>query len=116
MGLFRVDAETVAYPQFTARSAEQIALVEAYCKEQMLFRTDQTAPPLFNDILELDLGTVEPTVAGPKRPQDRVALRQAKTSFTKVVEGTPAKHVAVRTNGDSFALSSVALVIAATTT
>ena len=115
MGFFPVDAETLAYLQFTARSAEQIALVEAYCKEQMLFRTDQTPAPLFNDILELDLGTVEPTVAGPKRPQDRVALRQAKSSFTKVVEGTPAKHVAVRNNGDSFDLSSGAVVIAAIT-
>jgi len=115
MGFFPVDAETLAYLQFTARSAEQIALVEAYCKEQMLFRTDQTPAPLFNDTLELDLGTVEPTVAGPKRPQDRVALRQAKSSFTKVVEGTPAKHVAVRNNGDSFDLSSGAVVIAAIT-
>jgi aconitate hydratase len=115
MGFFPVDAETLAYLQFTARSAEQIALVEAYCKEQMLFRTDQTPAPLFNDTLELDLGTVEPTVAGPKRPQDRVALRQAKASFTKVVEGTPAKHVAVRNNGDSFDLSSGAVVIAAIT-
>src|ERR1700686_2823347 len=115
MGFFPVDAETLAYLQFTARSAEQIALVEAYCKEQMLFRTDQTPPPLFNDTLELDLGTVEPTVAGPKRPQDRVALRQAKASFTKVIEGTTAKHVAVRNNGDSFDLSSGAVVIAAIT-
>jgi len=115
MGFFPVDAETLAYLRFTARSAEQIALVEAYCKEQMLFRTDQTPAPLFNDRLELDLGTVEPTVAGPKRPQDRVALRQAKASFTKVVEGTPAKHVSVRNNGDSFDLSSGAVVIAAIT-
>src|ERR1700756_195088 len=90
MGFFPVDAEALAYLQFTSRSAEQIALVEAYCKEQMLFRTDQTPAPLFNDALELDLGTVEPTVAGPKRPQDRVALRQAKASFAKVLEGTPA--------------------------
>ena len=115
MGFFPVDAETLAYLQFTARSPEQIALVEAYCKEQMLFRTDQTPAPLFNDTLELDLGAVEPTVAGPKRPQDRVPLRQAKSSFTKVVEGTPAKHVAVRNNGDSFDLSSGAVVIAAIT-
>src|SRR5438876_471309 len=115
MGFFPVDAETLAYLQFTSRSAEQIALVEAYCKEQMLFRTDQTPSPLFNDTLELDLGAVEPTVAGPKRPQDRVALRQAKSSFTKVVEGTSAKHVAVRNNGDSFDLSSGAVVIAAIT-
>jgi aconitate hydratase len=115
MGFFPVDKETLAYLQFTARSAEQIALVEAYCKEQMLFRTDQTPAPLFNDTLELDLGAVEPTVAGPKRPQDRVALRQAKASFTKVVEGTPTKHVAVRNNGDSFDLSSGSVVIAAIT-
>src|SRR3981189_1444391 len=115
MGFFPVDKETLAYLHFTARSAEQIALVEASCKEQMLFRTDQTPPPLFNDMLELDLGTVEPTVAGPKRPQDRVALRQAKASFAKVVEGTPAKQLGVRNNGDSFDLSSGSVVIAAIT-
>src|SRR5467141_3840670 len=115
MGFFPVDSETLAYLQFTARSAEQIALVDAYCNEQMLFRTDQTPPPLFNDTLELDLGTVEATVAGPKRPQDRVALRQAKASFTKGVEGTPTKKVAVRNNGHSFDLSSGAVVIAAIT-
>ena len=115
MGFFPVDKETLNYLQFTARSAEQVALVEAYCKEQMLFRSDETPAPLFNDTLELDLGTVEPTVAGPKRPQDRVALRQAKSSFTKVVEGTSSKHVAVRNNGDSFDLSSGAVVIAAIT-
>jgi aconitate hydratase len=115
MGFFPVDAETLAYLQFTARGPEQIALVEAYCKEQMLFRTDETADPVFSDKLELDLGTVEPTVAGPKRPQDRVSLRNAKSSFMKVVEGTPDKHVAVRNNGDSFDLSSGAVVIAAIT-
>jgi aconitate hydratase len=115
MGFFPVDEETLAYLQFTARGAEQIALVEAYCKEQMLFRTDEMADPVFSDKLELDLETVEPTVAGPKRPQDRVSLRNAKSSFTKVVEGTPDKHVAVRNNGDSFDLSSGAVVIAAIT-
>jgi len=115
MGFFPVDDETLAYLQFTARSAEQIALVEAYCKEQMLFRTDDMADPIFSDKLELDLGTVEPTVAGPKRPQDRVSLRNAKSSFRKVVEGAPDKHVAVKNNGDSFDLSSGAVVIAAIT-
>src|SRR5271169_930799 len=115
MGFFPVDEETLAYLQFTARGAEQIALVEAYCKEQMLFRTDDMADPIFSDKLELDLSTVEPTVAGPKRPQDRVSLRNAKSSFIKVVEGTPDKHVAVRNNGDSFDLSSGAVVIAAIT-
>src|ERR1700756_478460 len=115
MGFFPVDSETLAYLQFTGRSHEQIALVEAYCKEQSLFRTDATPDPLFSDKLELDLGTVEPTVAGPKRPQDRVTLRNAKASFTKVVEGAPAKHIQVRNNGDSFDLSSGAVVIAAIT-
>ncbi len=115
MGFFPVDSETLAYLQFTGRAHEQIALVEAYCKEQSLFRTDSTTDPIFSDKLELDLGTVEPTVAGPKRPQDRVALRNAKSSFTKVVEGAPQKHVQVRNNGDSFDFSSGAVVIAAIT-
>jgi aconitate hydratase len=115
MGFFPVDDETLSYLRFTARSHEQIALVEAYCKEQALFRTDSTPDPQFSDKLELDLGSVEPTVAGPKRPQDRVALKNAKSSFTKVVEGAPAKEVAVKNNGDAFQLSSGAVVIAAIT-
>src|SRR5271167_1435639 len=115
MGFFPVDNETLAYLRFTARSAEHIALVEAYCKEQMLFRTDATPDPAFSATLELDLGSVEPTVAGPKRPQDRVALKNAKSSFTKVVEGLPTKKIAVRNNGDAFDLSSGAVVIAAIT-
>ncbi len=115
MGFFPVDAETLSYLHFTARAQEQIALVEAYCKEQSLFRTDQTPDPIFSDTLQLDLESVEPTLAGPKRPQDRVALHQAKASFVKVLEGAPAKHVAVKNNGDSFDLSSGSVVIAAIT-
>ncbi|HEX3117831.1 MAG TPA: aconitate hydratase AcnA, partial [Candidatus Acidoferrum sp.] len=115
MGFFPVDAETIAYLQFTGRSHEQIALVEAYCKEQSLFRTDATPDPAFSDKLELDLASVEPTVAGPKRPQDRVALKNAKSSFTKVVGDTPSKHASVKNNGDSFDLSSGSVVIAAIT-
>src|SRR5271166_264281 len=115
MGFFPVDDETLAYLRFTARSPEHIALVEAYCKEQMLFRTDATPDPAFSETLELDLGSVEPTVAGPKRPQDRVALKNAKLSFTKVVEGLPTKQIAVKNNGDAFTLSSGAVVIAAIT-
>jgi len=115
MGFFPVDDETLAYLHFTGRSLEQIALVEAYCKEQILFRTDAMADPAFSDKLELDLGSVEPTVAGPKRPQDRVALKNAKASFTKVLEGTPCTEVSVKNNGDAFPLSSGAVVIAAIT-
>jgi len=73
------------------------------------------ARPALSDTLELDLGTVEPTVARPKRPQDRVPLAKAKASFAKVVEGLPAKHAQVKNNGDSFDLSSGAVVIAAIT-
>jgi aconitate hydratase len=115
MGFFPVDKETLAYLEFTARSQEQIALVEAYCKEQMLFRTDSTPEPVFSETVELDLGTVESTLAGPKRPQDRVALKNAKSSFTKVLENVAPKHFAVKNNGDSFDLSSGAVVIAAIT-
>jgi aconitate hydratase len=115
MGFFPVDAETLSYLHFTGRAHEQIALVEAYCKEQFLFRSDSTVDPAFSDKLELDLSSVEPTVAGPKRPQDRVPLRSAKSSFTKVVEGAAPKNVAVKNNGDSFDLSSGAVVIAAIT-
>jgi aconitate hydratase len=115
MGFFPVDSETLAYLQFTGRAHEQIALVEAYCKEQFLFRTDATPDPAFSDKLELDLATVEPTVAGPKRPQDRVSLKNAKSSFTKVVGDAPSKQAAVKDNGDSFDLSSGAVVIAAIT-
>ena len=115
MGFFPVDKETLAYLHFTARPHEQIALVEAYCKEQGLFRTDETPDPAFSDTLQLDLGTVEPTVAGPKRPQDRVALRNAKSSFTKIMEGSPAKRAQLKNNGDSFELGSGAVVIAAIT-
>src|SRR5580693_1487236 len=115
MGFFPVDDETLSYLRFTARSHEHIALVEAYCKEQSLFRTDSTPDPQFSDKLELDLGSIEPTVAGPKRPQDRVALKNAKSSFTKVVEGAPCPEVAVKNNGDAFPLSSGAVVIAAIT-
>src|SRR5580765_5035990 len=115
MGFFPVDSETLAYLQFTARPQEQIALVEAYCKEQGLFRTDTTPDPAFSDTLELDLGTIEPTVAGPKRPQDRVALKNAKSSFTKIMDASPAKSAQVKNNGDSFELGSGAVVIAAIT-
>ena len=115
MGFFPVDAETLAYLRFTSRSEEQVRLVEAYTKEQGLFRTDQTPDPVFSDRLELDLAKVVPTMAGPKRPQDSVPLTQAKTSFEKSLAGAPPKHVHVKNNGDNFDLADGSVVIAAIT-
>jgi aconitate hydratase len=82
IGFFPVDAETLRYLERTNR-AEAARLTEAYCKAQGLFRTDDMAEPTFTDTLELDLGTVEASLAGPKRPQDRVALQDVKSSFSK---------------------------------
>ncbi|HET9400230.1 MAG TPA: aconitate hydratase AcnA [Candidatus Acidoferrales bacterium] len=115
MGFFPIDAEILNYLKFTGRDASRVALVEAYAKAQGLFRTDETPDPLFSDTLELDLGTVEPTLAGPKRPQDRVPLRNAKQSFEKSMQGQPANHAHVQNNGNSFDLASGAVVIAAIT-
>ncbi len=115
MGFFPVDAETLAYLRFSGREEEHVKLVEAYAKEQGIFRTDATPDPIFTDTLELDLSTVEPTLAGPKRPQDRVPLREAKPSFLKSLEGTPAKHAQVKSNGDLYELGHGSVVIAAIT-
>jgi aconitate hydratase len=81
MGFFPVDQETLDYLKFTNRDPKHIALVEAYTKEQGLFRTDNTPDPAFSDTLELDLATVVPSLAGPKRPQDRVELPDVKKNF-----------------------------------
>ncbi|HEY5080904.1 MAG TPA: aconitate hydratase AcnA [Bauldia sp.] len=80
-GFFPVDKDTIAYLTATGRDPARVALVEAYCKAQGLFRTDDTPDPVFTDTLELDLATVVPSLAGPKRPQDRVALSLADTAF-----------------------------------
>ena len=82
-GIFPVDAETLRYLRLTGRSDEQIALVEAYYKEQGLFHSATSPEAEYTQTLELDLGAVEPSVAGPKRPQDRVLLKDAATSFAQ---------------------------------
>ena len=91
-GIFPVDAETLRYLRLTGRTDEQIALVEAYYKEQGLFHTADTPEAEYSDTLELDLATVEPSVAGPKRPQDRVALSRC----SRVVRGGAADAVEAR--------------------
>src|SRR3982074_2972729 len=88
--LFPVDAQTLRYLELTGRDPEHIRLVEAYCREQGLFRTDESPTPRFSEALELDLATVEPSLAGPRRPQDRHSLPDVWKSFTDVFgEGPP---------------------------
>jgi aconitate hydratase len=82
-GIFPVDAETLRYLRFTGRPETLVRLVEAYTKEQGLFHDAHTQPAVYSDTLELDLATVEPSLAGPRRPQDRVPLGQVKASFAK---------------------------------
>jgi len=82
-GIFPIDEETIRYLELTGRDPEQIALVEAYAKAQGLWRTNGMREPDYTDVLELDLASVEPSLAGPKRPQDRVPLRSSKVIFRK---------------------------------
>src|SRR5687767_531950 len=82
--MFPIDEETITYLQLTGRSKEQVALVEAYAKEQGLWH-DPSREPAFSEYLELDLSTVVPSIAGPKRPQDRVAITDAKASFREAL-------------------------------
>jgi aconitate hydratase len=84
-GIFPIDKETLRYLRLTGRSEEQIALVEAYSREQGLFHDEKTAEAEYSELLTLDLATVEPSLAGPKRPQDRVVLSQAGESFQKAL-------------------------------
>jgi aconitate hydratase len=86
-GIFPVDEETLRYLRLTGRSEEQIALVEAYYKEQGLFHTASSPEAEYTQTLELDLATVEPSVAGPRRPQDRVLLKDAAASFAEQLPG-----------------------------
>jgi aconitate hydratase len=90
-GFFPIDDDTLAYLTATGRAADRVALVGAYAKAQGLFRGKTTPEPLFTEILKLDLAAVEPSMAGPKRPQDRVALKDVKVGFTGAMEKEFAK-------------------------
>ncbi len=114
MGFFPVDEETLAYLRLSNRSPDLIALVEAYTKEQGLFRTDDTPAPIYADSLDLDLSTVVPSMAGPKRPQDRLELPAVRQSFHTAFPG--AKKTATATlGGVDTAIEDGAVVIAAIT-
>src|SRR5262245_41247896 len=99
MGFFPVDRETLEYLKFTNRDAGLIALVEAYTKEQGLFRTDATPDPVYTDTLSLDLAAVTASMAGPKRPQDRVELHDVRKNFHAAFPGVSTKDGGGVTNG-----------------
>ncbi len=116
-GIFPIDAETLRYLSFTGRSAEHVQLVEAYAKAQGMWRDASSPDPVFTDTLELDMSTVEPSLAGPKRPQDRVPLAGAKAGFAESLPGlatTPA-GTKVKVAGADYQLTHGDVVIAAIT-
>jgi aconitate hydratase len=96
-GIFPIDGETIRYLELSGRDEEQCALIEAYAKEQGMWRYDDEPDALYSDTLELDMGSVEPSIAGPKRPQDRIALSAAAESYAGILEST----IADRSEGGS---------------
>ncbi|MGI6127762.1 MAG: aconitate hydratase AcnA, partial [Planifilum sp.] len=128
MGFFPVDEETLNYLRLTGRDESLIRLVEAYYKAQGMFRTDDTPDPVFSDTIELDLSTVVPSLAGPRRPQDRIELKDMKEAWNETLrkpidqggfglsEEETAKSVKVqRADGTSYELKNGSVVIAAIT-
>ncbi|MFQ5668580.1 MAG: aconitate hydratase AcnA, partial [Candidatus Binatia bacterium] len=123
-GFFPIDKETIRYLEFTGRPRERVALVEAYARAQGLWRDTTAADPVFTDTLALDVSTVEPSVAGPKRPQDKVYLSEAASAFEKSLAeilGPSARNTITGTartvpvQGAHFDLQDGAIVIAAIT-
>ncbi|HSC35485.1 MAG TPA: aconitate hydratase AcnA [Thermodesulfobacteriota bacterium] len=121
MGFFPVDEETLRYLKITGRDRKLVDLVEAYTKEQGLFRTDSTPDPVYTDTLELDISTVEPSMAGPSRPQDRVSLRSLKESYEKVLKTKTGdgkdlnKKVGIEIDGRKDEIGNGSVAIAAIT-
>lgn len=127
IGFFPMDEESLSYLRRTGRPEELVQLVEAYMKAQGLFRTDDTPEPDFSDTLELDLSTVEPSLAGPKRPQDRLRLSEVKRAFEQSLQAPFEKRgynlgpeqlkkaVQIRTNGDMTTIRHGTVAIAAIT-
>jgi aconitate hydratase len=121
VAIFPIDQETIRYLELSNRPAQEIALIEAYAKAQGLWRTDGQADPLFTDVLELDLGTVQPSLAGPKRPQDRITLQDLAGAYGKIeaeqtADGkTGTAPVRVTHKGQTFDLKNGSVLIAAIT-
>ncbi|WP_374763059.1 aconitate hydratase AcnA [Yunchengibacter salinarum] len=116
-GFFPVSDATLSYMRFTGRDEEQIALVEAYAKEQGMWRDSNSPDPVFTDSLELDISTVQPALAGPKRPQDRVDLDKAAKSFTQVLKdaGKEGDDAGYAVEGADYKLNHGDVCIAAIT-
>jgi aconitate hydratase len=127
ISFFPIDQETLNYLRLTGRSEAEVALVEAYAKEQNLFRTDSTPDPEYTSSLELDISTVKPSLSGPKRPHDRIDLKEMKTAFQQSLvapksergfalpENQLDKQTTFGTNGTHVNMGHGALVIAAIT-
>ncbi len=121
VAIFPIDQETIRYLELSGRPEQDIALITAYAKAQGLWRNDGQADPLFSDILELDMGDVQPSVAGPSRPQDRIALRDLSAAYARieakqVADGkTGAAPVKVTSKGETFDLKNGSVLVAAIT-
>jgi aconitate hydratase len=120
MGFFPVDEETLAYLRLSGRSEEHVRMVEAYLRAQGLFRPADAPEPGFTDVLELDLATVESSIAGPKRPQDRIPVSQAKAAWQTALadytkNGDAKKHMPIEMAGQRGELGHGSVVIAAIT-
>lgn len=118
-GFFPIDRETIRYLKLSSRDSDRIALVEAYAKKQGMWRDESTPDPVFTSTLELDLSTVTPTIAGPKRPQDKVALSDAAHSFAAELPTLSKTHPSlskdVDVKGKDYKLGNGDVVIAAIT-
>jgi aconitate hydratase len=124
---FPVDEQTLAYLRFSGRSEDQVTLVKAYYTKQHLFRTPEAPEPQFTAVLDLDLGTIEPSLAGPRRPQDRISLSQVKASFLKLLTASKVENgydinpvaagvsVPIELKGETVDLRHGAVVLAAIT-
>ncbi len=120
VGFFPVDDETLKYMRFTSRPEDVIARTEAYCRVNALFRTDETPDPTYSEVVELDLSSVEPSIAGPKRPQDRIPLSAAKASAQQEIaswvgQGSAADPIEVHDDGSTYEVQNGSVVIAAIT-
>ncbi|MDZ4737255.1 MAG: aconitate hydratase AcnA [Rhodospirillaceae bacterium] len=117
-GIFPIDAETIRYLKATGRSADTVALVEAYAKRQGLWHGPKSVEPVFTDTMELDVSTVESSIAGPRRPQDRIALSAAAPAFAQALTDTfkrPADVKRIAVGGTNYDLGDGDIVIAAIT-